>query len=59
MRKVYVTLEIEVCLEVDGDTSVQEAVDNLEVSVTPCDEYLDDVYVLDASVLDSTITDVK
>lgn len=59
MRKVYVTLEVAVCLVVDGDVDVKEAVDNLEVSVRPCDEYFDDVDVLDASVLDSTIRDVK
>ena len=59
MRKVYVTLEVSVCLEVEGDVDVKEAVENLEVSVRPCDEYLDDMDVLDASVIDSTITDVK
>ena len=59
MRKVYVTLEIAVCLQVEGDVDVREAIDNLEVSVRPCDEYLDDVDTLDASVISSTITDVK
>ena len=59
MRKVYVTLEVEVCLLVEGDMDVQEAVDNLEVSVRPCDEYLDDVDALDASVISSTVTEVK
>lgn len=59
MRKVYVTLEVEVCLLVEGDMDVQEAVDNLEVLVRPCDEYLDDVDALDASVISSTVTDVK
>jgi hypothetical protein len=59
MRKVYVTLEVTVCLQVEGNVDVREAVDNLEVSVRPCDEYLDDVDVLDASVNESVITDVK
>ena len=59
MRKVYVTLEVAVCLLIEGDVDVQEAVDNLEVSVRPCDEYLDDVDALDASVISSTVTDVK
>ena len=59
MRKVYVTLKVQVCLQVEGDVDVKEAVENLEVSVRPGDEYLDDMDVLDASVIDSTITDVK
>ena len=59
MRKVYVTLEVQVCLLVEGDVDVKEAIDNLEISARPCDEYLDDVDVLDADLIDYTITDVK
>ena len=59
MRKIYVTLEVTVCLQVEGDVDVREAVDNLAVSVYPCEEYLDDVDVLYADVNDSVIIDVK
>jgi hypothetical protein len=59
MRKVYVTLEVHVCLQVEGDVDIKEAIDNLEISARPCEDYLDDVDVLDATVIDYTITDVK
>jgi hypothetical protein len=59
MRKVYVALEVQVCLQVEGGVDVKEAIDNLDVSVRPCDEYLNDVDVLDAYIIDYTITDVK
>ena len=59
MRKVYVTLEVAVCLVIDGDVDVQEAINNLEVNVRPCDEYLDEVDVLDESIQGCLITDVK
>ena len=59
MRKVYVTLEVQVCLQVEGDVDVKEAIDNLEISARPSDEHLDDVDVLDAFIVDYTITDVK
>ena len=59
MRKVYVALEVQVCLQVEGDVDIKEAIDNLDVSVRPCDEYLDDMDVLDAELIDYTITDVK
>ena len=59
MKKVYVTLEVQVCLQVEGDVDVNEAIDNLDISARPCEEYLDDMDVLDTQLLDYTITDVK
>ena len=59
MKKVYVTLKVQVCLQVEGDVDLKEAIDNLEVSARPGDEYLDDVDVLDADLINYTITDVK
>ena len=59
MRKVYVALEVQVCLHVEGDVDIKEAIDNLDVSARPSDEHLNDVDVLDAFIIDYTITDVK
>lgn len=59
MKKVYVTLKVQVCLQVEGDVDLKEAIDNLEVSARPGDEYLDDMDVLDAYINDYTVTDVK
>ena len=59
MRKVYVALEVQVCLQVEGDVDIKEAIDNLDVSARPSDEHLNDVDVLDAFIINYTITDVK
>ena len=59
MRKVYVTLKVQVCLQVEGDVDVKEAINGLEISVRPSDDHLDDVDVQDAECHDYDITDVK